>query len=636
MAGLIRKSDIDEVKQRANIADIVGQYVTLKRGGADSLKGLCPFHDEKSPSFSVRPNVGMFKCFGCGESGDVYKFLQQIDLMTFTESVEKVAASINFTLTYEDGGAERETGNRSRLLEANRAAEQFFIEQLTSPEAEMARDFLTSRGFDRAACDLFGVGYAPNSFDAVRKHLTAKKFTEVELETAGLLSRGERGVYDRFRGRLVWPIRDVTGATIGFGARRLRDDDNGPKYLNTPETPVYHKAKVLYGLDLAKRNIAKDRRVVVVEGYTDVMACHLAGVTTAVATCGTAFGGDHVSLIRRVLGDVEAGDARSRGEVIFTFDPDEAGQKAASKAFAEDSKFVANTFVVVAPDGLDPCDLRQQRGNAALAAIFETKTPLFEFMIRRTTLGFDLDTVEGRVHATRAVAPIIAGIKDRSMVDGYVRVVSGWLGVEPADVRAAMQASNNRVTIEVESDQAAIGTFTSLGANPTFERERDVMVALLRYPELMGLALAGDIMACQFTHPALRRIHGAMIAAFADFASPTWISRVIELSDAELHPLVSELAMVDIRVRPTVLPKPKTETPEAAIVRREEEARRTAADIAAYVVDIGTALIIADIVRQRTEFQSILQRTPEGAPERTDLQQRIMELEVRRRSIRTD
>ncbi|MDP4586100.1 MAG: DNA primase [Microbacteriaceae bacterium] len=636
MAGLIRKSDIEEVKQRANSADIVGQYVTLKRGGADSLKGLCPFHDEKSPSFSVRPNVGMFKCFGCGESGDVYKFLQQIDLMTFTESVEKVAASINFTLTYEDGGAERETGNRSRLLEANRAAEQFFIEQLTSPEAATARDFLTSRGFDRAACDLFGVGYAPNSFDAVRKHLTAKKFTEAELEAAGLLSRGERGVYDRFRGRLVWPIRDVTGATIGFGARRLRDDDNGPKYLNTPETPVYHKAKVLYGLDLAKRNIAKDRRVVVVEGYTDVMACHLAGVTTAVATCGTAFGGDHVSLIRRVLGDVDAGDTRSRGEVIFTFDPDEAGQKAASKAFAEDSKFVANTFVVVAPDGLDPCDLRQQRGNAALAAIFETKTPLFEFMIRRTMLGFDLDTVEGRVHATRAVAPIISGIKDRSMVDGYVRVVSGWLGVEPADVRSAMQASNNWVTIEVESDPGTMDTFASLGINPTFERERDVMVALLRYPELMGLALAGDIMACQFTHPSLRKIHGAMIAAFSDFASPTWISRVIESSDAELHPLVSELAMVDIRVRPTVLPKPKTETPEAAMVRREEEARLTAIDIAAYVVDIGTTLIISDIVRQRTEFQSILQRTPEGAPERTELQRRIMELEVRRRSIRTE
>lgn len=636
MPGLIRKSDIDEVKQRANIADIVGQYVTLKRGGADSLKGLCPFHDEKSPSFSVRPNVGMFKCFGCGESGDVYKFLQQIDLMSFTESVEKVAASINFTLTYEDGGAERETGNRSRLLEANRVAEQFFITQLTSPEAELARDFLTSRGFDRAACDAFGVGYAPNSFDAVRKHLTASKFTEVELETAGLLSRGERGVYDRFRGRLVWPVRDVTGATIGFGARRLRDDDNGPKYLNTPETPVYHKSKVLYGLDLAKRNIARDRRVVVVEGYTDVMACHLAGVTTAVATCGTAFGGDHVSLIRRVLGDVEAGDTRSRGEVIFTFDPDEAGQKAASKAFAEDSKFVANTFVVVAPDGLDPCDLRQQRGNAALAAIFETKTPLFEFMIRRTMIGFDLDTVEGRVHATRAVAPIIAGIKDRSIVDGYVRVVSGWLGVEPADVRVAMQASNNRVTIEVESGHDTNATFASLGSTPAFELERDVMIALLQYPEQMGLALAGDIVACQFSNPALRRIHAGMIAAFADFASPAWISRVIELSNPEFQPLARDLAMADVKVRPVALSKPKMETPEQALLRSEEEGRQTADAIAAYVRNIGTTLIIADLIRQRNEFQSILQRTPDDAPERGEIQQRIRELEARRRSVRTE
>lgn len=636
MPGLIRKSDIDEVKQRANIADIVGQYVTLKRGGADSLKGLCPFHDEKSPSFSVRPNVGMFKCFGCGESGDVYKFLQQIDLMSFTESVEKVAASINFTLTYEDGGAERETGNRSRLLEANRVAEQFFITQLTSPEAELARDFLTSRGFDRAACDAFSVGYAPNSFDAVRKHLTASKFTEVELETAGLLSRGERGVYDRFRGRLVWPIRDVTGATIGFGARRLRDDDNGPKYLNTPETPVYHKSKVLYGLDLAKRNIARDRRVVVVEGYTDVMACHLAGVTTAVATCGTAFGGDHVSLIRRVLGDVEAGDTRSRGEVIFTFDPDEAGQKAASKAFAEDSKFVANTFVVVAPDGLDPCDLRQQRGNAALAAIFETKTPLFEFMIRRTMIGFDLDTVEGRVHATRAVAPIIAGIKDRSIVDGYVRVVSGWLGVEPADVRVAMQASNNRVTIEVESGHDTNATFASLGSTPAFELERDVMIALLQYPEQMGLALAGDIVACQFSNPALRRIHAGMIAAFADFASPAWISRVIELSNPEFQPLARDLAMADVKVRPVALSKPKMETPEQALLRSEEEGRQTADAIAAYVRNIGTTLIIADLIRQRNEFQSILQRTPDDAPERGEIQQRIRELEARRRSVRTE
>ena len=636
MAGLIRKSDIDEVKQRANIADIVGQYVTLKRGGADSLKGLCPFHDEKSPSFSVRPNVGMYKCFGCGESGDVYKFLQQIDMMTFSEAVEKVAATINFSLTYEDGSPERESGNRSRLLEANRAAELYFIEQLSSPEAEFGRDFLTGRGFDRAACEMFGVGYAPNSFDALRKYLTAKKFTEVELETAGLLSRGERGVYDRFRGRLVWPIRDVTGATIGFGARRLRDDDNGPKYLNTPETPVYHKAKVLYGLDLAKRNISKDRKVVVVEGYTDVMACHLAGITTAVATCGTAFGSDHVSLIRRVLGDIDAGDSRSRGEVIFTFDPDEAGQKAASKAFAEDSKFVANTFVVVAPDGLDPSDLRQQRGDAALAAIFETKTPLFEFIIRRTIAGFDLSTVEGRVHATRAVAPIIIGIKDRSMIDGYVRVVSGWLGVEPTDVRAAMRAGGSRVVVEVEKEHGAIGSFASLGTDVNAKRERDVIVALLRYPELFGLSRAGDIVACHFTNPSLGRIRSAMVTVFADFASQNWISRVIDEAGDELRPLVSELAMVDIPVRRVTISKPRIEDDAAVIARVAEEERRTSANIATYVVDVASALIEADIIRQRDELHSVLQRTPEGDVEHSSLQQRISELEMRRRAMKVE
>jgi DNA primase len=445
VAGRIRRSDIDEVRTRANVADVVGLHVALRRAGVDSLKGLCPFHDEKSPSFHVRPNSGYYHCFGCGEGGDVFTFLQKLEHLTFQESVERVAEQVNFTLTYEDGGAERDVSARARILEANRAAEQYFIELLATPEARIGQDFLTGRGFDRAACDLFGVGYAPNSYDALSKHLRAKKFTDEELEASGLVGRGDRGIYDRFRGRVVWPIRDVTGATIGFGARRLREDDKGPKYLNTPETTVYHKAKALYGIDLAKRSISKDRQVVVVEGYTDVMACHVAGITTAVATCGTAFGSDHVSLIRRILGDVEAGDQRSRGEVIFTFDPDEAGQKAASKAFAEDSKFAANTYVAVAPDGLDPCDLRQQRGDASLQAVIDARTPLFEFMIRRTLTGFDLNTVEGRVHATRAVAPVLSNMKDRSLIDGYIRVVSGWLGVEPGDIRSAMGTARTLV-----------------------------------------------------------------------------------------------------------------------------------------------------------------------------------------------
>jgi DNA primase len=364
----ILQADVEEVKSRTNIADIVGERVALKSAGVGSMKGLCPFHDEKSPSFHVRPQVGFYHCFGCGASGDVYSFLREMDHVSFTEAVERLAGRVGYALHYEDGGAAPETSGRSRLYAANTAAAEYFRGQLLSPEAESARRFLGERGFDAGSAAHFGVGYAPRSWDKMLKALSDQGFTREELSNAGLVSTGQRGVYDRFRGRLVWPIRDVTGQTIGFGARKLYDDDQGPKYLNTPETPIYKKAQVLYGLDLAKRDIARGdpRRVVVGEGYTDVMAAHLAGVTTAIATCGTAFGTEHIKVLRRVMGDDS-----SAGEIVFTFDGDEAGQKAALRAFSEDSRFTAQTFVAVAPDGLDPCDLRLQRGDAAVRGLMD-------------------------------------------------------------------------------------------------------------------------------------------------------------------------------------------------------------------------------------------------------------------------
>ncbi|WP_159605754.1 DNA primase, partial [Agromyces humi] len=392
MAGRIRQSDVEEVKARTNIADIVGEHVSLKSAGVGSLKGLCPFHDERSPSFHVRPQLGYYHCFGCGESGDVYSFLQRMDHVSFTEAVERLAGRVGLELHYEDGGQASDHGNRARLLAANQAAAEFFVERLGAPDAEVGRRFLGERGFDAEAARRFGVGFAPKSWDALTDHLKGRGFTTEELAASGLVSQGDRGVYDRFRGRLVWPIRDVTGQTVGFGARRLLDDDQGPKYLNTPETAIYHKAQVLYGLDLAKRDIAKTHRVVVVEGYTDVMACHLAGVTTAIATCGTSFGVDHIKVLRRVLGD-DSGI----GEVVFTFDGDAAGQQAAMRAFAEEQRFAAQTFVAVAPDGLDPCDLRLARGDAAVRSLVDTRTPMFEFVIRHTVARYDLETVEGRV-----------------------------------------------------------------------------------------------------------------------------------------------------------------------------------------------------------------------------------------------
>jgi DNA primase len=446
MAGLIKREDIDEVRQRTDIKEIVDGYVTLKSAGIGSFKGLCPFHDERSPSFHVRPQVGTYHCFGCGEGGDVISFVQKMDHTTFTETVEKLAHRINYTLRYEDGGTgprREDVGKRQRLLDAHKIAAEFFRAQLLTPGGAAGRKFLEGRGFDQAAADHFGVGYAPQGWDGLLKHLTGRGFTQEELKLTGMFSGGgpdnQNRIYDRFRGRLIWPIRDISGDTIGFGARKLFDDDQGPKYLNTPETTLYKKSQVLYGIDLAKRDIARNRQLVVVEGYTDVMACHLAGITTAVATCGTAFGADHIKIARRLLSDDGSG-----GEVVFTFDGDEAGQKAALRAFEEDQRFIAQTFVAVEPTGADPCDLRMTRGEPAVRELISSRRPLFEFAIKATLKRFDLDTVEGRVQALRAAAPVVAQIRDPAMRPAYSRVLAGWLGVDVEDVLRAVSAAGKR------------------------------------------------------------------------------------------------------------------------------------------------------------------------------------------------
>ncbi|CAA9388552.1 MAG: DNA primase, partial [uncultured Quadrisphaera sp.] len=395
---------------------------------------------EGAHNFTLEGNILTGNCFGCGEGGDVYSFLTKVDGLTFVEAVERLAAALGHQLRYEDGGGPRssaDVGRRQRLLDAHRVAAEFYAEQLLSPGAEVGRRFLVERGFKREAAQRFGVGFAPTGWDSLVKHLRGKGFTDDEIVTGGLASRGQSGTsgpFDRFRGRLVWPIRDTTGLTIGFGARKLLDDDTGPKYLNTPETPLYKKSHVLYGLDLARREVAKAKQVVVVEGYTDVMACHLAGVGTAVATCGTAFGTDHVAVVRRLIAD---DDARS-GEVVFTFDGDEAGQRAALRAFEEDQRFVAQTFIAVQPDGMDPCELRQARGDQAVRDLVAARRPLFEFAIRSRLSRYDLDTAEGRVAALRASAPVVAAIRDRSLRPEYSRQLAGWLGMDVESVRRAV------------------------------------------------------------------------------------------------------------------------------------------------------------------------------------------------------
>lgn len=413
------------VRDAVPIDAVVSEYLQLRNAGGGNLKGLCPFHDEKSPSFHVSPAKGLYHCFGCQEGGDTVDFIMKLDHLSFAETIERLASQAGITLRYEEGGYTpgRQQGERTRLVEAHKAAAQFYVEQLDGPEAEIARKFLAERGFDQAAAQHFGVGYSPAGWDHLTRFLRGRGFSDQELVLSGLSQEGRRGPIDRFRGRLMWPIRDIAGEVVGFGARKLRDDDNGPKYLNTPETPLYRKSQVLYGIDLAKKEIAKTNRAVVVEGYTDVMACHLAGVTTAIATCGTSFGEGHIKILRRLLMD------NAGSEVVFTFDGDAAGQKAALRAFEDDQKFAAETSIAITPGGMDPCDLRLAKGDAAVADLVEARTPLFEFALRHVVSRHNLDTTVGRAAALDEAALIVANIKNSSIQHESAVQLAGMLGI---------------------------------------------------------------------------------------------------------------------------------------------------------------------------------------------------------------
>jgi len=542
MSGRIRDEDVAYIRDRSPIDEVVGDYVQLKSAGGGAKKGLCPFHDEKSPSFTVTPSKGFFHCFGCQTGGDVIAFLMKIDHLTFTETIERLADRLGYTLRYEEGGSNTPTfsaGARSRLIAANTEAAKFYQEQLNAPAAAHGRDLLTKRGFDKAACMQFGVGFAPDEWDALTKHLRTMDYTIDELETAGLSKMGQRGPIDRFRNRLTWPIRDISGDVVGFGARKLASDeaDQGPKYLNTPETPIYKKSQVLYGLDVAKKEIAKKRQAVIVEGYTDVMAAQLAGITTAVATCGTAFGADHIRILRRLLMDDDA----FRGEVIFTFDGDAAGQKAALRAFSEDQKFVTQTFVAVEPDGLDPCDLRQQKGDLALRDLIARRVPLFEFAIRSELAHHKLDAAEGRINALNAAAPLVAQIRDKSLRPEYTRLLAGWLGLEVEIVSAAV-SQGAKSHPRTQESTAVASEESNWRPDPYDARlilEREVLKSRLQEPALFIESLWSDIEADAFTHPAYREMRKTI--------DEKQVLSMETITDEKIKTLFTELSVEPIR-----------------------------------------------------------------------------------------
>ncbi|MFD1234391.1 DNA primase [Pseudonocardia benzenivorans] len=597
MAGRIRDSDIAEVRDRARIDEVVGEYVALRRAGAGSLKGLCPFHDEKTPSFNVRPTHGTFHCFGCGEGGSVIDFVMKIEVVGFVEAVERLAEKVGVRLNYEGGGSsvQRDRGTRTRLLEANRRAAEFYAEQLRTPEAAPALQFLTARGFDSAAAATFGCGYAPAGWDLLTKHLLAAGFGLDELMKAGLSKEGRRGPIDRFHRRLLWPIRDLGGDVVGFGARRLFDDDGiEAKYLNTTETPVYRKTHVLFGLDLAKREIARRRQVVVVEGYTDVMAMHLAGVPTAVASCGTAFGAEHVSVIRRLIGD----DSFDLGEVIYTFDGDAAGQAAALKAFEGDQSFAAQTFVSIAPDGQDPCELRQSGGDTAVRDLVARREPLFEFAIRSMLREHDLDTAEGRVAALQRCVPLVARIRREDLRDEYARRLAGWTSWDDiAMVVRRVRETAGAPAEPVRGRRSAPPVGAPPKDDPRLHLQREAVKAALQEPAIAGPAY-DELPEAAFSHPAFAGVHRAIAAAggvCAGLSGPAWIEAVGAECAPEFRGLVHELA-----VEPMQLPR-KTARASSNGNGLTDEAR--------YVASVVAGVRLALVEAQIAELKARLQRT---------------------------
>ncbi|MEU9985089.1 DNA primase [Streptomyces sp. NPDC050856] len=563
--GRINDDDVKAVRDAVPIDAVVSEYLQLRNAGGGNLKGLCPFHDEKSPSFQVSPSKGLFHCFGCQEGGDTIAFVMKIDHLSFSETVERLAAKAGITLRYEEGGYNptHQRGERIRLIEAHKAAAEFYTGQLDGAEAEIGRKFLAERGFDQAAAQHFGVGYSPAGWDHLTRYLRGKGFSDKELILSGLSQDGRRGPIDRFRGRLMWPIRDVSGDVVGFGARKLRDDDNGPKYLNTPETPIYKKSQVLYGIDLAKKDIAKSSRAVVVEGYTDVMACHLAGVTTAIATCGTAFGGDHIKILRRLL--MDNGSAR----VIFTFDGDAAGQKAALRAFEDDQKFAAETYIAVAPDGMDPCDLRLAKGDDAVRELVEPRTPLFEFALRQIVNRYDLDTPAGRAAALDEAAPIVARIKNVGAQHEVAVELAGMLGILDTQfvvkrvAQLARWARDRGGRGPAPGPRAAAGPVQAAPAalsgpalnlrSPAHRTERELLKLALQYPALVSPAFDA-YGADEFTAPPYAAVRQTIAEAGGAEQgvdnTVDYLTRVREAAPNDsVRALVTELAVEAIHAR---------------------------------------------------------------------------------------
>lgn len=468
MAGRILDEDVEEVRNRANIGDVAAEYMQLRKAGGSRMKALCPFHAEKTPSFTLDPSKGLYMCFGCGKGGNVYNLVMELEGLTFVETVERLAQKVGVTLRYENlSPSEREaTGKRQRMIAAHREAVAFYHEALMmSDEAKAARDYLKGRGFKPDTARRFLLGFSPRKGDALIRHLREKGFALPLLAEAGLARKTAEGAGDAFRGRVMFPIFDLAGEPVAFGARLL--DGTGPKYLNTAETPIWHKGRALYALNQSKQTIVKENRAILVEGYTDVIWLHQAGVRSAVASCGTALGLEHFKLLRRFT-----------DRAILAYDADQAGQAAAARAFEEAFAYSQeagiDTRVIELPAGSDPADYVAAAGGEAFAALVEDAVPVIEYRLRRELSRFTIADPESRARALRAALPLLRQVRDDVVRREYGRRLAHWVQVDEDVVY---------VELERGSSPAAPTVAASVKRSSAQVRlEREILKVALQYP----------------------------------------------------------------------------------------------------------------------------------------------------------
>jgi DNA primase len=587
VAGRILDADIEEVRSRSDLADVASQYLQLRKAGSARFKALCPFHPEKTPSFTIDTNKQLFHCFGCGKGGNVYQLVMELENLSFVETVEKLAQRAGVTLRYENlSPSEREaSGKRQRMVAAHREAVRFYHEALLSKDGTDARAYLKQRSYTRQTAVRFQIGFSPRGRDALVKHLRTKGFNDKLLVEAGLAREGQEGIVDAFRGRVMFPIHDIAGEPVAFGARIL--DGTGPKYLNTSETPIWHKGKVLYAMHLAKADVVRESRVVLVEGYTDVIALHQAGITIAVASCGTALGLEHFKVVRRFA-----------DRAILAYDADQAGQAAAARAFEEAFAYSqeagVEARVVELPAGMDPADLVIDKGPDTFLHLADEAVPVIEYRLARELSRFDLSDPAGQDRALKATLPLLRQARDEVVRRHYARWLAGRLRLDPDLVARGAEPY-------VPLGEASRASLKRLSAQARVERE-----ALKLALQHRGLVVpyAEGVAEADFSVRAHQAIWREAMRADADAAA---LSQT--LSEANARKLVSALALEDVA---------------------GEVSERLVEEIFARLKEFS-------LTRQIEEMKARLQKlNPVTQPdEYTALFQTLMEIEGRRRVVRS-